>query len=62
MIKDYFKFTGEIVTATYEKLINNGLPFLQIFQQIFQDTNIAKTYTLLIFKKLHSRFVYIGLV
>ena len=42
---NYSKLTDEIVTTTYEELIHNGLPFLQIFPQMFQDANIAETYS-----------------
>ena len=38
------KLTDEIVAATYEELIRNGLPFLQISPQMFQDANIAETF------------------
>ena len=41
---NYSKLTDEIVTTTYEELIHNGLPFLQIFPQMFQDANIAETF------------------
>ena len=41
---NYSKLTDEIVTTTYEEIIHNGLPFLQIFPQMFQDANIAETF------------------
>ena len=41
---NYSKLTDEIVTTTYEELIHNGLPFLQIFPQMFQEANIAETF------------------
>ena len=40
-MENYPKLTDEIVTTTYEEVIRNGLPFLQIFPQMFQDANIA---------------------
>jgi len=43
-MEHYSELTDEIVTATYEELIDNGLPFLQIFPQMFQDANIAETF------------------
>ena len=44
MMGNSSKITDEIVTATYEELIRNGLPFLQISPQMFQDANIAETF------------------
>ena len=44
MMEHYSKLTDEIVTTTYEELIHDGLPFLQIFPQMFQDANIAETF------------------
>jgi hypothetical protein len=43
-MEHYSKLTDEIVTTTYEELIHDGLPFLQIFPQMFQDANIAETF------------------
>jgi hypothetical protein len=43
-MENYPKLTDEIVTTTYEEVIRNGLPFLQIFPQMFQDANIAETF------------------
>ena len=43
-MENYSKLTDEIVTATYEELIHNGLPFLQIFPQMFQDANIVEIF------------------
>lgn len=40
-MENYSKLTDEIVTTTYEDLIHDRLPFLQIFTQMFQDANIA---------------------
>jgi hypothetical protein len=44
MMRNDSKLTDEIVAATYEELIRNGLPFLQISPQMFQDANIAETF------------------
>ena len=46
MTKDYSKLTDEIVAGNYKEIIQNGLPFLQIFPQMFQDENIAETFKL----------------
>ena len=46
MAKDYSKLTDEIVVGNYKEIIQNGLPFLQIFPQMFQDENIAETFKL----------------
>ena len=46
MTKDYSKLTDEIVMENYKEIIQNGLPFLQIFPQMFQDENIAETFKL----------------
>ena len=43
-MEHYSKLTDEIVTTTYEEIVRNGLPFLQIFPQMFQDANIAETF------------------
>ena len=44
MTKDYSKLTDEIVARNYKEIIQNGLPFLQIFPQMFQEGNIAETF------------------
>ena len=44
MMENYSKLTDKIVIATYEEVIHNGLPFLQIFPQMFEDTNIAEIF------------------
>lgn len=44
MMRNDSKLTDEIVAATYEELIRNGLPFLQISPQMFKDVNIAETF------------------
>ena len=46
MTKDYSKLTNEIVMENYKEIIQNELPFLQIFPQMFQDENIAETFKL----------------
>ena len=46
MTKDYAKLTDKIVTRNYKEIIKNGLPFLQIFPQMFQNENIAETFQL----------------
>jgi len=46
MAKDYSKLTDEIVAGNYKEIIQNGLPFLQIFPQMFQNENIAETFKL----------------
>lgn len=38
------RLTNEIVTQSYEEIIEAGLPFLQIFPQMFQDRSIAETF------------------
>jgi hypothetical protein len=43
-MENYSKLTDKIVTTTYEEIIHNGLPFLQIFPQMFQEANIAETF------------------
>lgn len=46
MVKKPTKFTDEIVKQNYEEIMQNGLPFLQVFPQIFQENNIAETFKL----------------
>jgi len=46
LVKDATKFTDEIVKQNYEEIMQNGLPFLQIFPQMFQENNIAETFKL----------------
>ena len=42
MVKDYPELTDEIVATNYEEIVKNGLPFLQISPQMFQDANIVE--------------------
>jgi hypothetical protein len=46
MIKNDSYLTNEIVKEKYEEIMNTGLPFLQIFPQLFQERNLAKTFKL----------------
>ena len=46
MTKDCSRLTDEIVAGNYREIIQNGVPFLQIFPQMFQDENIAETFKL----------------
>ena len=46
MVKKPTKFTDEIVKQNYEEIMQNGLPFLQVFPQIFQENSIAETFKL----------------
>ena len=39
---DYSKLTDKIVTENYKKIVKDGLPFLQIFPQMFQDESISE--------------------
>ena len=55
-MENYSKLTDEIVTTTYEELIHNGLPFLQIFPQMFQDANIAETFRVKKSQRVNSEF------
>jgi hypothetical protein len=45
MVESHSKLTDEIVTANYEEIIIiNGLPFLQVFPQMFQNKTIAEIF------------------
>ena len=44
MRTDSSKLTNEIVKVSYGEIIRKGIPFLQIFPQIFQERNIAETF------------------
>ena len=46
MINEYSELTTEIVKLSYEEVMRKGIPFLQIFPQMFQDENIAETFKL----------------
>ena len=42
----YSELTDKIVTENYKRIVKEGLPFLQIFPQMFHDENIAETFNL----------------
>lgn len=42
--KDSSSLTNEIVKEQYEALMRSGLPFLQIFPEMIQETNVAETF------------------
>ena len=44
MVKDESTLTNEIVKKQYEELMTNGLPFLQIFPEMIQESNVAETF------------------
>jgi len=44
MINEYSELTTEIVKLSYEEVMRKGIPFLQIFPQMFQENNIAETF------------------
>lgn len=46
MMKDPSKLTYEIVKLSYEEIIRKGIPFLQVFPQMFQESNISSTITI----------------
>ena len=46
MIDKSSELTTEIVKLSYEEVMRKGIPFLQIFPQMFQDENIAETFKL----------------
>jgi len=43
-MKDPSELTNEIVKLSYEEILRKGIPFLQVFPQMFQETNIAETF------------------
>ena len=45
-MNSYSQLTDKIVTENYKKIVKDGLPFLQIFPQMFHDENIAETFKL----------------
>jgi hypothetical protein len=45
-MKDPSKLTYEIVKLSYEEIIRKGIPFLQVFPQMFQESNISSTITI----------------
>ena len=44
MVKDKSTLTNEVVKKQYEELISSGLPFLQIFPEMIQESNVAETF------------------
>jgi hypothetical protein len=44
MVKDKSTLTDEIVKKQYEELLHRGLPFLQIFPEMIQESNVAETF------------------
>ena len=44
MVKDESTLTNEIVKKQYEELMTNGLPFLKIFPEMIQESNVAETF------------------
>ena len=46
MVKDKSTLTHEVVKEQYEELLTSGLPFLQIFPEMIQESNVAEKLTL----------------
>ena len=44
MVKEKSTLTNEVVKKQYEELITSGLPFLQIFSEMIQESNVAETF------------------
>ena len=44
MVKDKSTLTNEVVKEQYEEMISCGLPFLQIFPEMIQESNVAETF------------------
>ena len=44
MVKDKSTLTNEVVKEQYEEMIYRGLPFLQIFPEMIQESNVAETF------------------
>ena len=44
MVKDKSTLTNEVVKEQYEEMISRGLPFLQIFPEMIQESNVAETF------------------
>jgi len=42
--KDDFLITNEVVKRQYEALMENGMPFLQVFPEMIQELNVAETF------------------
>jgi len=43
MVANKSSLAKQVVTEQYEELMQNGLPFLQIFPEMIQEANIAET-------------------
>ena len=44
MVKDKSTLANEVVKEQYEEMISRGLPFLQIFPEMIQESNVAETF------------------
>ena len=44
MVKDKSTLTDQVVKEQYEEMISRGLPFLQIFPEMIQESNVAETF------------------
>ena len=44
MVEDKSTLTNEVVKEQYEEMISRGLPFLQIFPEMIQESNVAETF------------------
>ena len=44
MVKNESKLTNEVVKEQYEDLMTTGLPFLQIFPEMIQESSVAETF------------------
>ena len=44
MVKEKSTLTNEVVKEQYEEMISRGLPFLQIFPEMIQESNVAETF------------------
>ena len=44
MVKDKSTLTSEVVKEQYEEMVSRGLPFLQIFPEMIQESNVAETF------------------
>ena len=42
--KDNLSLTNEVVKRQYETLMKNGMPFLQIFPEMIQESTVAETF------------------
>ena len=60
MINEPSELTTEIVKLSYEEVIRKGITFLQVFPQMFQESNIAETFRKAL--KYLSVFILINLL